>query len=190
MKKIFYTAFLAVLACLNVQAEDFKGWHGIDEATVEQYIDVETCKVYVVARATAEMKNQNNVSKQQAAFDELGQTIVQELKKAFPKASFQLIADAKEAPADAMLIEACLDEINWGSGALRQVVGMGAGNIHGRYSVKVSNANGLVCAFKNHRFHDTTFSSAKGPAVIKVYNQALVKDLIVALREIQAPSAM
>ena len=185
MKRIFFTMVFAVAALMSGQAENFSGWHGIDEVTIEQHVDAAACNMYVVAQSKAQMKNQNQVKKQQAALDELGETVVSELRRAFPHASIQLITDAKDAPADALLIEACLEEIDWGSGALRQVVGMGAGNISGIYSAKVSNANGLVCSFRNRRFHDTTFSSAKGAAVIKVYNKALAKDVAVALEALK-----
>lgn len=177
--------FIALATMANGQAEDFKGWHDLDEATVEQHIDVETCKVYVVAKSKVQMKNKKKVAKQQAAIDAVGTTVVSELQRAFPKATFQLVADAKEAPTDALLIEACLDEIDWGNAVLRQTVGMGAGAISGTYSAKVSNAKGLVMTFKNSRVHANPFASAKGAPVINTYNEALAKDLIEALKAIR-----
>jgi len=186
MKKFLFTLLLGcALSSLNCQAEEFEDWNGIDKVCIEQKVDLNTCKVYVYGHSTAEMKNQNNVEKQQAAFKELPETLAKALKEAFPKASVVTVSSTEEVPADGLLIDACLTEINWGSGALRQTVGFGAGNIHAYYKVQVTNAEGVVCKLENHRFHDTTFKSAKGAPVIKTFNKALAKDAITLLKEIK-----
>ncbi|GEM_PF-4486927 len=186
MKKILFTFLLGcALFSLNCQAEEFENWNGIDKVCIEQKVDVNTCKVYVYGHSTAEMKNDKKVEKQQAAFKELPETLADALKEAFPKATIVTVNNIEEAPADGLLIDACLTEINWGSGALRQWVGFGAGNIHAYYEVEVTNAEGVVCKLENHRFHDTTFNSAKGAPVIKAFNKAIAKDVIALLKEVK-----
>ena len=184
MKKIFTLIVVSLMAAMTCQAEELQV-SGIDYVNAGQRIDLDTCDVYIVPVVYAEKKNNHQAAKQQAAFDELGKTILSQLKGTYRKASYKVIDDVKEAPAGATIIEACLKEIDWGSGALRQVVGFGAGSISGRYNIKVSNASGLVVELENRRIHDTTFSSAKGAAVIKVYNKAMANDLIEVLRKIK-----
>jgi len=184
MKKVFLTLLMTGLSLIaGSNALAAVGYDGIDEVNKVQSIDMDTCKVvYVYAHSSAKMKNKNQVEKQQEALDELGKTVVEALKSAFSRTEYKLIEALNEAPTGATVIDAHLVEIDWGSGALRQWVGFGAGNIGGRYTATVTNANGRVCDFSNKRMHDTSLSSAKGAPVIKVYNKALAKDLITVLK--------
>lgn len=185
MKKIFAFAMAIVLAVATVNAEVFTSWNGIDRANVEQQIDIDNTDVYIYAHHSAERKNDHQIEKQEAAFDELGTTLQKQLKGAFGHTNFIVINSLSEAPAGATVIDANLTDIDWGSGALRQTVGFGAGSISATYDVTITNGQGLVCQFNNRRFHDTTFSSAKGAAVIKVYNKAIATDLITALKALK-----
>lgn len=185
MRKIIALALGLVLAAGTINAEEFTRWNGIDRATVEQHIDIANMDVYVYAHHSAERKNDHQVKKQEEAFDELGPTLQKLLKGSFSRTNFIVIKSLEEAPAGATIIDANLTDIDWGSGALRQVVGFGAGAISATYDVTITNAKGLVCQFHNRRFHDTTFSSAKGAAVIKVYNKAIANDLIEALKALK-----
>lgn len=187
MKKLVITLFACVLSVLaSSKANAAVGWDGIDEVNVIQKIDIDTCKVvYVYAHSTVEMKNNHYVEKQKAAIAELGQTVYKELKAAFGRVDFRLINSLDEAPADANIIDACFISIDWGNAALRQVVGFGAGDMSGHYTATFSNAKGRVCDLTNTRRHNTAFSSAKGAAVIKVFNQALATDLVTVLKKIK-----
>lgn len=182
MKKFIFTLFLLAAVSYS-QAEDFKDWHGINEATVEQHIDLKDCTVCVVAHSKVQKKGTKAAAKQQAAIDALGKTIVSELEHAFPKANVQLIADAKDAPADAIVVDAVLEEIVWGTA--HSLAGSIAGNgIQGRYSVKGTNAKGLVFTMKNHRLYNNPFASTKGQKVIEAYNEAFAGDIVTVFKEI------
>lgn len=183
MKKLFLTICLAA-AMMNCQAEDFKDWHGINEASIEQRIDIQGCNVCVLAHSNVQKKGTKAAAKQQAAIDELGNTIVSELKHAFPKANVRLITDAKEAPADAIIVEAVLEEIIWGTAhsLAESIAGFG---IQGRYSAKGTNANGLVFTMKNHRLYNNPLASTKGQKVIKAYNESFAEDIVVVFKEMR-----
>lgn len=184
MKKIFFSVCLALAAMTYSQAEDFKDWHGINEATVEQRIDIQGCNVCVVAHSNVQKKGTKAPEKQQAAIDALGNTIVKEIKDAFPKANVQLISDAKEAPADAIVVDALLEEIVWGTA--HSLAGSIAGNgIQGRYSAKATNAKGVVFTLKNHRLYNNPLASTKGQKVIESYNEAFAEDIVVVLKEMK-----
>lgn len=164
------------------QAEEFKDWHGINEATVEQRINVQSSTVCVVAHSKVEKKGTKAAEKQQAAIDALGQTIVDEVKDAFPKADVKLIANAQEAPANAIVIEAVFEELVWGTA--HSLAGSIAGNgIQGRYSAKGTNANGVVFTMKNHRLYNNPLASTKGQKVIQSYNESFAEDIVVVLKE-------
>lgn len=183
MKKLFLSLFLAVAAMTYCQAEDFKDWHGINEASVEQHIDVQSSTICVVAHSKVQMKGKKAEAKQQAAIDALGETIVSELKDAFPKANVQLIVDAKDAPADAIVIDAVFEELVWGTA--HSLAGSIAGNgIQGRYSAKATNAKGIVFTMKNHRLYNNPFASTKGQKVIESYNESLAEDIVVVVKEV------
>jgi len=164
--------------------EQHKGWNDIDDITINQKVNIENAKVYVYGYSTAAPKDNKADKKQTAAFESLASTIVDELQKKFTNTQFVVVNDVKDVPADGILVKACLSDIDWGNKALRVWVGCGAGSFKANYNVEVSNANGPVFQFNNRRFHDTTFASAKGSAVIKVYNKAIAKDLIVAFNNI------
>ncbi len=167
---------------MNCQAEDFKDWHGINEASIEQRIDMQTSKVCVVAHSRVQKKGTKAAAKQQAAIDALGSTIVSQLQHKFPKASIQLIANASEAPADAIVVEAVLEEIVWGTA--HSLAGSIAGNgIQGRYSVKGTNAQGTVFTMRNHRLYNNPLASTKGQKVIQAYNEAFADDIVTVFKE-------
>lgn len=184
MKKLFLTLCIAAAAMMNCQAENFKDWHGINEATVEQRIDVQGCTVCVVAHSKVQKKGTKAAAKQQAAIDALGKTIVSEVKHAFPKADVRLIADASEAPADAIVIDAVFEELVWGTAhsLAESIAGFG---IQGRYSAKGTNAKGIVFTMKNHRLYNNPLASTKGQKVIMAYNESFAEDIVVVLKEMK-----
>lgn len=122
---------------------------------------------------------------QKKAFDELGNTVQDMLKSAYKNATFQVIADANDAPADAVVIEAILKDIDWGVATTADVIGGAKSEVSGSYQVIITNAQGKMLEFKNRRRHNTAMSSSKAPALIRVYNKALAKDLIVVLKNVK-----
>ncbi len=184
MKKILSILLAGFLAMQLCQAQDTNATP-IDHVNVVQKIDLNTCQVYIVPTVTAQPKDGKKQKEQQIAFGELGKTLMRELKVAFREGSFQVIADAKDAPAGAVVIEACLKEIGWGSSALRQLTYGAGGKISGSYSVKMTNDKGLVLEFDTRREHFTSgmTSSDMGPDVIRVYNRAIASDLLSLLRQ-------
>ncbi len=184
MKKILFVLLAALLAAPLCQAQNTEA-SPIDHVNVVQKINLDSCDVYIVPTYTAEMQGKKKQKEQQAAFNELGKTLLRELKVAYRDGSYQVINDVKEAPAGAVVIEACLKEIEWGSGALRSFTYGAAGRIAGSYSVKVTNANGLVLEFDTRRLHYTSgmTSSDMGPDVIRTYNRAIASDLLSVLRK-------
>ncbi len=184
MKKILSFLLIGVLATMLCQAQDTNATP-IDHVNVVQQIDLNTCQVYIVPTVTAHPKGEKKLKDQQIAFNELGKTILRELKVAFREGSYQVITDVKDAPAGSVVIEACLKEIEWGSSALRQLTYGAGGKIAGSYSVKVTNDKGLVLEFDTRREHFTSgmTSSDMGPDVIRVYNRALASDLLSILRK-------
>lgn len=182
MKKILSFLLIGFLATMLCQAQDTTP---IDHVNVVQKIDLNTCDVYIVPTVQAQPKSEKKLKEQQLAFNELGKTILRELKVAFREGSYQVIADAKDAPAGAVVIEACLKEIEWGSSAVRQLTYGAGGQMAGSYSVKVTNDNGLVLEFDTRRTHHTSgwTSSDMGPDVIRAYNRAIASDLLSVLRK-------
>lgn len=186
MRNRFFSIILAamLLPALHCQAQDAQEVEGIDHVKVVQKIDLDTCKVYIVPTVTAQMPDtkKKRVKEAEVAFAELGKTLQRELKVAFRRGTYQVIADAKEAPAGAVVIEACLKDIEWGSGAKREFTFGAAGSAAASYSVKVSNAKGLVLEYENRRNHNTSFNSSVAADVIRVYNRVIATDLISVLR--------
>lgn len=184
MKKILSFLLIAFLATQLCQAQNTNATP-IDHVNVVQKIDLNTCDVYIVPTIEAQMKDDKKKKEQQVAFNELGKTILRELKVAFREGSYQVIADAKDAPAGSVVIEACLKEIEWGSSALRQLTYGAGGKIAGSYSVKVTKDKGLVLEFDTRREHYTSgmTSSDMSPDVIRTYNRAIASDLLSVLRK-------
>lgn len=182
MKKFFAILVVGLLAALNCQAQEEQQFKGIDHVNIAQEINFDTCHVCIVPTVNAEKKDNKKVKDQEIAFAELGKTLLRELKVAFRDGTYEVIADAKDAPAGAVVVEACLDEIDWGSGFKRQTSFGVGGKIAASYGVKVSNGKGLVLEFSTIRSHATHFQSALGPDVIRVYNRVIAEDLITILR--------
>lgn len=189
MKKLFLTLAVCMMAAMNCQADVDQEFTGIDQVKVAQKIDLDTCNVYIVPKVLAEKKSEKKAKEQQIAFDELGSTVLREVKVAFRKGKYHLISDRKEAPAGATVIEATLKDIDWGSGVKRQFSMGAAGKMSAGYSVKVTNAKGLVLEYETRRSHYTGFNSALAPDVIRVYNRVLAWDLISVLRRSKSDNA-
>lgn len=193
MKKINFKKMMMGVALVfgsmfaqNVNAQEhYNGWNYIDDITINQKVNIENAKVYVYGYSTASPKDNKADKKQTAAFESLASTVAEALQKEFTNTHFEVVSDVKDVPADGILVKACLSDIDWGNKALRTWVGCGAGSFKANYNVEVSNANGPMFQFNNRRFHDTTFASAKGSAVIKAYNKAIAKDLAVAFNNIK-----
>lgn len=181
MKKFFSVFCLAMMAVMNSQAQEQVSFKDINHVNIAQDINLDTCHVYIVPTVTAEKKGSKKAEQQDIAFGELGTTIAKELKASFRHGTFDVIADVKDAPADAVILEACLKEIDWGSAGARQLTMGAGGGMAGSYSVKISNANGLILEYDNRRYHNLAFRSAMGPDVIRVYNRAVALDLITIL---------
>lgn len=189
MKKLFLTIAVCMMAAMNCQADVEQEFTGIDQVNVAQKIDLDTCNVYIVPKVLAEMKSKKKAEEQQVAFDELGKTLQRELMVAFRKGKYHVISNPKEAPAGATVVEATLKDIDWGSGVKRQLSMGAAGKMSAGYSVKVTNAKGLVLEYDTRRSHYTGFNSALAPDVIRVYNRVLAWDLISVLRKTKSDKA-
>ena len=185
MKKLFAILAFCLLSVMNCQAQDEQKFEDIDHVNIVQKIDFDTCHVYIVPTVNAEKKGEKKAKEQDIAFAELGKTVLRELKVAFREGTYEVIADAKDAPAGAVVVEACLDEIDWGSGFKRQTsMGFG-GKIAASYFVKIHNGKGLVMEYSNISSHYTQFTSALGPDVIRFYNREIAENLITILRSIK-----
>lgn len=181
MKKYFSFLCLGLMAIMNVQAQEQEAFKGINHVNVVQDINLDTCHVYIVPTVLAEKKGSRKAEQQDIAFGELGKTIAKELKASFRHGTFDVIEDVKDAPAGAIVLEACLKEIDWGSAGTRQLTMGAGGGMAGSYGVKMSNANGLILEYDTRRYHNLAFNSAMGPDVIRLYNRAVATDLITIL---------
>lgn len=181
MKKYFTIICLGMMAVMNSQAQEQQNFKGIEHVNIAQDINLDTCHVYIVPTVLAEKKGSRKAEQQDVAFGELGKTIAKELKSSFRHGTFDVIADVTDAPAGAIILEACLKEIDWGSAGARQLTMGAGGGMAGSYGVKMSNAKGLILEYDTRRYHNLAFNSAMGPDVIRLYNRAVATDLITIL---------
>lgn len=185
MKKIFSLLIVCLMATMLCKAEERK-FRFIDYVNVEQSIDLDTCQVYIVPTSFAETnpKKKKSQAKQEAALTELGATVQKLLKSAFKKATYQVIENKKDAPAGAVIVEATLKEIEWGTATSVDVMFGAKAEVHGSYNVRVSNANGVVMEFENRRAHNTALKD-NPVGIIRTYHNAMVGDLISILKNIK-----
>ncbi len=184
MKKKFALLFACLMAAMTCQAE-LRQFRGIDRVDIQQQIDLDTCNVYIVPTVLADLhpRKTKNADKQQAAFDELGETVKKELKSAYKKASFEVIDNAKKAPAGAVIIEVILKDIDWSTATMKDVMMGAKEDISGGYNVRVSNAKGVVLELDNRRKHNTAMKSSNPVKIIKIYNEVIAEDLIDVLKK-------
>ena len=194
MKKINFKSIImgaalviaSLTASQKASAQTMYDWNDIDTIQIKQTsATLDNQKVYVYGSHTATPKKGKADKKQNAAFADIANVITAELQKEFKNTTFVAINDLSEAPADGILINACLTDIDWGNAALRTWVGFGAGAISGKYTAQVSNSNGLMFEIRNHRFHENPFASDKGAAIIKVFNRAIGRDLATAFKNVK-----
>lgn len=181
MKNYFATITLCLMAAMSSQAQETMKFDGIDYVNIARDVNFDTCHVYIVPTVLAEKKGSKKAEQQDIAFAELGPTIARELKASFRHGTFEVIADTKAAPAGAIVVEACLKQIDWGSAGTRQLTMGTGGGMAGTYGVKVSDGNGLILEYDTRRHHTLAFRSALGPDVIRVYNRAVATDLVTIL---------
>ncbi len=184
MKKKFALLFACLMAAMTCQAE-LRQFRGIDRVDIQQQIDLDTCKVYIVPTVLADLhpRKPKTADKQQAAYDELGETIKKELKSAYKKASFEVIDNAKKAPEGAVVIEAILKDIDWSTATMKDIMMGAKEDISGSYNIRVSNAKGVVLEIDNRRKHDTTMKSSNPVKIIRIYNEVIAEDLIDVLKK-------
>lgn len=185
MKKEFALFFVCLMAVMTCQAE-LRQFRGIDRVDIQQQIDLDTCNVYIVPTVLADThpRKTKDIDKQQAAYDELGETIKKELKSAYKKATIEVIDNAKKAPAGAVIVEAILKDIDWSTATMKDMMLRGAKeDISGGYNIRVSNAKGVVLEIDNRRKHDTYMRSSNPVKIIRVYNEVIAEDLIDVLKK-------
>ncbi len=184
MKKKIALFLLCLMAVINCQAE-LRQYRGIDRVDIQQQIDLDTCNVYIVPTVLADLhpRKTKTADKQQAAFDELGETVMKELKKAFKKGTYQIISDAKSAPAGAVIVDVILKDIDWSTATMKDVMMGAKEDISGGYNIRVSNAKGLVLEIDNRRKHNTTMKSSNPVKIIRVYNEVIAEDLVDILKD-------
>lgn len=181
MKKIFTILGVGLLAAMSGQAQGQQTFDGIDHVSITKDINLDTCKVYIVPTVLAEKKGKKKAEEQDIAFAELGKTIAKELKATYRHGTFEVIDNVKNVPAGAVVVEACLKEIEWGSGFARQMTMGAGGRMAGTYSVKMSDAKGQILEYDTRRTHSTSMTSAMGPDIIRLYNRAVALDLLTIL---------
>lgn len=170
---------------MTTQAEEVK-FRFIDYVNVEQEVNLDTCDVYVVPLSLAEVnpKKKKSIDKQKAAFEELGETVVKVLKSSYKKATYHVVADVKDAPAGALIVEATLKDIDWGAASMSDIVwGGGKAEVSGSYNVRLSNAHGVVLEFDNRRRHNTSLND-NAVGIIRTYNKVMVEDLIDIMKKV------
>ena len=182
MKKIFSLLIVCLMASMLCKAEERK-FRFIDYVNVEQSIDLDTCQVYINGTDDLSVLD-NRKFEQEAALTELGATVQKLLKSAFKKATYQVIENKKDAPAGAVIVEATLKEIEWGTATSVDVMFGAKAEVHGSYNVRVSNANGVVMEFENRRAHNTALKD-NPVGIIRTYHNAMVGDLISILKNIK-----
>lgn len=184
MKKKFALLFACLMAAMTCQAE-LRQFRGIDRVDIQQQIDLDTCKVYIVPTVLADLhpRKPKTADKQQAAYDELGETIKKELKSAYKKATIEVIDNAKKAPEGAVIIEAILKDIDWSTATMKDIMMGAKEDISGSYNIRVSNAKGVVLEIDNRRKHDTTMKSSNPVKIIRIYNEVIAEDLIDVLKK-------
>lgn len=184
MKKKFALFFVCLMAAMTCQAE-LRQFRGIDRVDIQQQINLDTCDVYIVPTVLADLhpRKTKNADKQQAAFDELGETIMKELKSTYKKATYHLIDSPKQAPAGAVVIEAILKDIDWSTATMKDIMFGAKEDISGGYNIRVSNDKGVVLEIDNRRKHDTTMKSSNPVKIIRIYNEVIAEDLIDILKK-------
>ncbi len=186
MKKILFALLLLfVSGAMTCQAE-LRQIRGIDRVDIQQQIDLDTCQVYIVPTVLADVhpRKEKTADKQQAAFDELGETVKEALQKAFKKGSYQVIDNVKKAPAGAVIVDVVLKDIDWSTATMKDIMLKGAKeDISGGYNIRVSNAKGLVLEIDNRRKHNTTMKSSNPVKIIRIYNEVIGEDLVDVLKK-------
>jgi len=187
MKKSFTLLFALAAMTLtnNAKAEVFEEWNGIDKIEILQDIDVSEAKtIYLINENELTYKNGKKDPKQDAVVAKFAKYVKCELEDVYRKTKIEIVEPGTEAPADGILIEFGMKDIDWGSAALRQLGPIGTGGMHCKFVVKITNQNGEVCFAKHERYQSTVFTSAKGPAVVERFSKTFTEDLITILENL------
>lgn len=188
MKKslLLMVSLFAMGLANNANAQETKkNWHGIDEITISQDIDVDDAKtIYLINENNLTYKSDKPNPKQDEVEANFPSMVKEAIEKEFDDAKVEILKAGAAVPDDGILIWFGITEIGWGSKAVRVLTVPGAGGMSAIFKVKVTNGKGEVCNAEHRRYQSTALTSAKGHKVVNRFQEAFTRDLVTILKNL------